>query len=233
LGIRISVEHVAREYAAMSTDGFARERLGVGNWPMDGGGWQVITEPQWSELVDPGSTVQDPVAVAANVSWDRTWGSIAVAGRRADGLFHGEIVEHRPRTDWIVARLVELQQRWKPLVTVVRSRGPAGFLVPELEAAGVEVTNLNSSEGAQACGLVYQSVTDTKSLRHLGQPELAAALAGAARKPVGDAWTWAATDSGYSAALSPLYALTDALWGFVSRAHLKDDPPAVPWATYR
>lgn len=230
LGIRISVEHVAREFAAMSPEGFARERLGVGNWPLAAGGWVVIGEDQWTALVDPSSVVKDPVAIAANVSWDRSWGSVAIAGRRADGLFHGEVIDHRPRTDWIVARLAELQQRWRPLAVVVRSRGPAGFLVPELEAAGVEVANLSSTEGAQACGLLYQAVTDTRSLRHLGQPELAAALGGAVRKPVGDAWTWAAQDSGYSAALSPLYALTDALWGYASRAHLGDDPPPTPIA---
>ena len=73
-----------------------------------------------------------------NVSWDRSLGSIAVAGRRADGLFHGEVIEHHERTDWIVARTAELAAKWKPLVVVVRSRGPAGFLIPELEAAGVD-----------------------------------------------------------------------------------------------
>ena len=53
LGIRISVEHVAREYAAMSAAGFARERLGVGRWPLDSAGWRVISEDAWSRLDGP------------------------------------------------------------------------------------------------------------------------------------------------------------------------------------
>jgi hypothetical protein len=220
LGIRISVEHVAREYATMSVDGFARERLGVGNWPMEAGGWAVIPEAAWVALADPRSSVQDPVAIAADVSWDRAWGAIAVAGRRADGLFHVEVVEHKPKTDWMVNRLVGLVERWKPLAVMLRPRGPAGFLIPELEAAGVEVALLSTAEGAQACGLVYQSVADTRNVRHLAQPELASALSGAARKPVGDAWTWARKDGGLSVDLTPLYAVTDALWGYVTRAHL-------------
>jgi hypothetical protein len=225
LGIRITGEHVAREFAAMDAATFAKERLGVGNWPLAEGVWPVISEQQWTSLADPTSVVQDPVAVAADVSWDRAHGSIAIAGRRADGLFHGEVIEHRARTDWIVARLVELQRRWQPLAVVVRSRGPAGFLIPELQAAGVEVANLSTAEGAQACGLLYQAVTDTKNFRHLGQPELAVALAGADRKHVGDAWTWVRKEGG-AADLTPLYALTDALWGYASRAHLTDDTGA-------
>jgi hypothetical protein len=171
------------------------------------------------------------VGIAADVSWDRTWGAVAVVGRRADGLFHGEVIEHRERTDWIVGRLVELNRRWQPLATAVRSRGPAGFLIPELEAAGVEVLSLNATEGAQACGLLYQVATDTRNLRHLGQPELAAALANVVRKPAGDAWTWARQDGGVSIDLTPLYALTDALWGFASRAHLFEvyDPMESIW----
>jgi hypothetical protein len=220
LGIRISAEHVSREHAAMDEASFARERLGVGNWPVDAEGWAVIPQDTWTALHDPTSAVQDPVAIAADVSWDRAWGAIAVAGRRADGLFHVEVVEHRHKTDWMVDRLVGLVERWKPLALMLRPRGPAGFLIPELEAAGVEITSLSTAEGAQACGLLYQSVTDTRNLRHLAQPELASALAGVARKPVGDAWTWARMDGHVSVDLTPLYAVTDALWGYATRAHL-------------
>jgi hypothetical protein len=230
MGIRISEEHIGREYRTMSPDGFARERLGVGAWPMEAGGWAVIPEDMWIALHDPASAVQDPVAIAADVSWDRAWGAIAVAGRRADGLFHIEVIEHRAKTDWMVDRLVGLVERWKPLALMLRPRGPAGFLIPELEAAGLQTTSkvdidgklylMPTAEGAQACGLLYQAVTDTRNLHHLGQPELASALSGAARKPVGDAWTWARKDGGISVDLTPLYAVTDALWGYATRAHL-------------
>jgi phage terminase large subunit-like protein len=47
LGIRLSLEHTRREYTKMGTAQFARERLGVGDWPVDEMGWAVIPETVW------------------------------------------------------------------------------------------------------------------------------------------------------------------------------------------
>jgi phage terminase large subunit-like protein len=47
LGIRITQEYVAKERAALAPDEFARERLGIGDYPVSGGGWDVIREDQW------------------------------------------------------------------------------------------------------------------------------------------------------------------------------------------
>jgi hypothetical protein len=54
-------------------------------------------------------------------------------------------------------------------------------------------------------------VTDSQSLRHLGTPELDAAVAGAITRPLGDAWAWSRKSS--SVDISPLVASTMALWG--------------------
>jgi hypothetical protein len=62
-----------------------------------------------------------------------------------------------------------------------------------------------------ACGLFYDHAI-TRGLRHIGQPELTDALAGA-RKNVEDgegAWRWGWRRS--SADITPLYAATIALW---------------------
>jgi hypothetical protein len=68
LGIRISAEHVGREFRSMGTVGFARERLGVGNWPSDDLGWEVISQDAWQALTDPASAADDPVAFAPDVT---------------------------------------------------------------------------------------------------------------------------------------------------------------------
>jgi phage terminase large subunit-like protein len=47
LGIRITPEYIAKERAALAPDEFARERLGVGDYPLSGAGWQVIREDAW------------------------------------------------------------------------------------------------------------------------------------------------------------------------------------------
>jgi hypothetical protein len=227
LGIRITVDHVAREYAAMSAAGFAKERLGVGNWPVDEAAWQVIGEEAWGALADPASQVVDPVAFAADVTPDRSWGSVAVAGRRADGLLHVEVVDHKPRTSWMVERLVELAGKWQTCAVVVDGAGAAGSLIAPLEAAGVEVIKPTARETAQACGQLVELATDSKAIRHLGQPMLAVALAGAQRRDLGDSWAWARKTS--SVDISPLVAVTLAAWGFATRSHLKDDPAPAPF----
>jgi phage terminase large subunit-like protein len=55
LGIRITGEYVELERAALSQEAFARERLGVGDYPVDGGAWDVIRADQWASAAAPGT----------------------------------------------------------------------------------------------------------------------------------------------------------------------------------
>ncbi|WP_208802954.1 terminase large subunit [Microbispora triticiradicis] len=225
MGIRISVEHVARERVSMSAAGFARERLGVGNYPADGDGWSVISEAAWTALADERSELVDPVAFALDVTPDRSYGAIAVAGRRPDGLEHVEVVDHHPGTGWMVQRMAELDGRWNPCAVVVDGGSPAGSLIADLEAAGVEVLKPSARAYAQACGALYDAVVpregNVPTLRHLGQAPLSAALAGAEKRDLADLWAW--TRKGVSVDISPLVAVTLARWGHATNAHLIDN----------
>lgn len=217
-GIRISVEHMAREFASMGAVGFQRERLGVGNYPAEADAWQVISSDAWDALTDPASQAGEVVAFAADVTPDRNWGAISVAGRREDGSLHVEVVDHHPRTSWMVGRLLELSDRWKTCAIVIDPTGQAGSLIAPLEEVGVEVVKPTAREMGQACGQFYEAAVDARTLRHLGQPALATALAGAQRRPLGDAWAWSRKDS--SVDIAPLVAATLAAWGHATRAHL-------------
>ncbi|TDE40507.1 hypothetical protein E1295_31910 [Nonomuraea mesophila] len=191
--------------------------------------WSVITQDAWNAVVDPASQIVGTVAFAADVTPDRSAGSIAVAGRRADGLGHVEVTDARPGTAWIVPRLVELVKRWKPCAVVVDAAGPAGSLIAPLEAAGLEVVKPSAREAGQACGALYDAVMPPKqpppewrpSVRHLDQIELNAAIAGAQKRPLGDAWAWARL--GLDVDISPLVAGTLALWGHAKFAHLQKE----------
>jgi phage terminase large subunit-like protein len=55
LGIRIAPEYIEREMAALGPDAFARERLSVGDYPMDGGAWGVIGQDAWNAAASPGA----------------------------------------------------------------------------------------------------------------------------------------------------------------------------------
>lgn len=212
LGIRISEEWVEHERTVeLGAREFAVERLGVGDWPdPEGDGERVINLDAWADLVDPGSQVQDPVCFAFDVTPDRSWSTIGVAGKRSDGLGHVEVIDRRRGTGWLVERLAELRDKHENVGFICDGRSPAGSMLPELEQAGIEVTPVTSTEHAQGCGMFFDGV-EQKTLRHRDDPPLTAAVAGAVKRPLGDAWAWSRKNS--SVDISPLVACTLANWG--------------------
>lgn len=233
LGIRISLEHVAREYASMGTKGFLRERLGVGNWPTDAADqWLVIPEARWRAVADEHSEAQGTVAFAIHVSPDRSWAAIATAGRRADGLLHVEVVDYRPGTKWVPERAQTLVDRWEPCALVVDAGSPAGSLIADLEALGLEVTKPTFREVGHAFGQFVDAVMPEEgepTLRYMPHPALDAAVAGAVTRPLGEAKAW--DSKATSVDICSLVAVTSAAWGFATKGH--DDEAAEPFAMWR
>lgn len=218
LGIRISEEYIASELGALSAKDFDVERLGIGDWPPedDDEGWEVISREAWEAIEDVTTTLGDRVAFAIDVTPDRSMASIAVAGRRWDGLLQVEIAANEPGTAWVVPWMVERKKKWRPLAVVVDPGSPAGSLITDLDDAGIELTEPTARQVGQACGQFHDLVTDSKSLRHRGDALLATALAGARERLVGDgAWAWARR--GLTVDISPLVAATLALWGFTTK----------------
>lgn len=208
LGYRISETFVERERRAMPDEEFARERLSV--WS-DARNESIVPAETWEALADPASEMHGQVVFAVDVTPDRSSASIGVAGYRPDGLQHLELVDHQDGTRWVARRLAQLQLAWNARTVVLDPGGPAGSLIPELEAADVPVTLISSRELGQACGAFYDAAVDPdRPLRHLGQKPLDGALLGARKRPLGDAWAFARkgdTD------ISPLYAVTLAKHG--------------------
>lgn len=211
LGIRITSDHISREQRSMDPRTFAVERLGVGDWPAtDGTAEQPISPEAWKALTDTNSSAGDPVCFAFDVTPDRSAAAIGVAGLRADGLSHVEVVDHRAGTSWIVDRIVALGESHKSGAVICDANGPAASLLPELEQRGVKVVTTNAKEYAQACGLFFDGI-DQQTVRHLGTRELLSAIRGVVKRPLGDAWAWSRKNS--SVDISPLVAITLARWG--------------------
>jgi len=215
LGHTVQERAIRAEFESMELPEFRRAFLN--QWPDVFPVDAVIDSATWKLLADPRSTAVDPVAFAADMTPDRSSSSIAVGGRRADGLLHTEVVDNRRGTEWVVPRLLELIGKWRPCAVVVDGAGPAGSLIAPLEAAGVEVLKPSARDAAQACGQLYDAAINGH-LRHLDQPALNTALAGARRRELGDAWAW--TRKNTSVDISPLVATTLALWGHATHAHL-------------
>jgi hypothetical protein len=210
LGIRIAEEHVAMERDSMAHRTFVVERLNVGDWPnVDGTAGTAIELSRWDALTDRDSELVDPVSFSFDVAPDRSWASVAAAGRRPDGLLHVEVVDRRRGTGWLADRLAELVERHDSVGVTCDATGPAASLLSDLARAGVIVATVTSSEHAQACGQFYDAVVQG-ALRHRGDDSLRRAVKGASKRPLGDSWAWSRKNSAVD--ISPLVASTLALW---------------------
>jgi len=240
MGYRITEESMARLRASMSAEAFSRECLGV--WPKNKAEqWLVVPKTDWEKATDARSVPVDPVAFAVTVSTDRQWANIGAAGARADGLLHVELMDRRPGTAWVVERLVELVGRWRPCALVIDAGGPAGSLVAPAEEAGLELVKPTARDVVAAAGAFYDGISgtraphpetgvlgpDPKVIRHRSQGELTAAVAGATRRPLGTAWAWDQMASAVD--ITPLIAVSNALWGYATRPPEGSTVPLVAW----
>src|SRR5690606_24824701 len=115
-----------------------------------------------------------------------------------------------------------------PRCWVVDGGGPAGSLIPALEdedtGLGITVVQPKTREIGQACGQFYDAVAE-QTLSHLDQAPLASALAGAQKRPLGDAWAWSRRIP--SVDISPLVAATLAKWGLTAEVEEAEEVPQV------
>jgi hypothetical protein len=231
LGRRISAEYIADERRALPPAEFGRERMGWWDDPLEGG--TPIPAAEWTACADRRSQIAGPLALAFAVAPDSSAAAVAVAGRRADGLNHGELVEHRPGTGWLVGRVLELAERHDPCVLVINPAGAAGAFEKELAERKfatkpgpgerrLQVAGMR--EFAQACGALAADVANGR-WRHLGQRPLDDAVEGARTRPLADAWAWSWKNS--AADIGPLEAVTLARHGFMTHGVLSVPDPEI------
>ena len=218
LGIRISHEHVDREYRAMDPVDFARERLGI--WPRYIGEevpkWQVISEAHWLDRHRADSRLDGRPAFGVYVPPDRSYAAIGIGGASGLGGRHVEVagrdgvLDYRPGTRWVVARLKELE-RHKPSVLVIDDKA----LADEAEAAGLTVHRATPGDMVTGCQLLYDGIAGEdetgRDVAHIGQQELTDAVEGAVKRDVGGSWAWARRDLAVD--VTPLAAVSLALFG--------------------
>lgn len=193
---KASVEEFTRSYLNL--------RTGKHSDPVE------IPSESWLASLDAESSFEGRPTLAVDVSMSREWASLAASGTRPDGRRHVEIVEHRRGTSWVLADLPGIVARSGALGVVIDPGSPAGALIPELEAAGVEIIKTTTRDVVQGCE-AFVSLALQDGLRHNGDPVLAEAVAIGQRRPVGDAWAWRRRDA--LGDVSPLIACTLASWG--------------------
>jgi hypothetical protein len=241
LGHTVTVETIAGELEKMGAEEFERAYLNRRKGSRPKPDANIPSKEQWDALKNQQSKLAGAVAIGIDVTPARDHAAIAVAGETADGKLHWEVVDHRPGTGWVVARMLELVERWSPVAVALDVAGPAGSLLVPLEQAelkgpdGKPIKNQvelrrpdgepkrgqlaipSAREAASACGAFADAVRNAKAV-HLAQAPLDAALAGARTRPLGDAWAWARRTA--AADISPLVAVTVAAWAYETRKHL-------------
>jgi hypothetical protein len=210
VGVRLLWETITDERADMDDETFARERLG--EWlEMDGGASLVAG---WVATEDEQSQVEVMGAFGVEVSLDRAWTSIAVAGANGDRT-HLELVDRRGGTGWVVDRCKQLERDHGHAVFVIDGGGPAANLIPEFEAAGLWLVVADTRAVTTAAADLVDAVTQ-RTVSHGPQRELELAVAGAKRRPLGDG-VWAFGRKASTVDITPLVAVTLALWGFTGQ----------------
>lgn len=216
LGLRISEEFVASERRRLGDEEFRRERLGI--WA-DAGAGSVVSDQMWAQVCRPesrrsGEDVVFGVSVYEDTENNVKTGAISVACRSSvDGRVHLELVEAQEGVSWLPVRLRELHERRRPRAVVVDSSGPAGSLLPELQAARMRVVLAPAQTMRKACGALLDGIT-AKKVAHTGlQPTLSRSMSAGTRKQSEDGWVWRRTPD-----CAPAIATTLAYYGWLLKA---------------
>lgn len=218
LGYRISEEYIQDEYDTFmvvdAIEEFKRERLGI--WAKLGGE-SVFPAGVWSDLADTKSTPGPTLVFAVEVAGKRESASISLLSYRADELVHAEVIDNRLGTSWIGSRLRELRDKWSPAAIVAIAGGHVDSLIPAWKREGVRVKLIKWADYVQACGVVFDWITQRK-LRHLDDPVLNAAVEGVKQTFTRDnaSWYWSRKNSDVD--ITALVALTVAVAGLEKKS---------------
>ena len=205
---RVTPEAIEAERRELSPGGFSRERLNI--WPTNRTE-QVIAADWWQSLAGSGPPDgTPPTALAVDAGPDRSV-AIAAAWKKDDGRTHVELVS-LDAGDPLLALQWLTEKAGRRIPVVVDGASAAAAMVPALEAARVRVTVTGPRDMARACGQ-FLSDTEAGRVSHTGQPQLADAVAGARKRPLGDAGAFAWDRRDGSVHISPLVAATLAAFG--------------------
>jgi hypothetical protein len=205
---RVELSAMEAERRELSPGGFARERLN--HWPVDR--VEVVIDPDlWAGSVaagPPDGTPPTAIAVDANAAREM---AVAAAWVLDGGRVHVELVA-ADRCDPIDALAWVSERAGKRVPVIVDGASPAATLIPALAMAKVKTVLTTARDMGRACGGFIDDVSAGR-LSHRGQAQLDAAVAGARRRPIGDAGLWAWDRRSGSTFLAPLVAATLARFG--------------------
>lgn len=222
MGIRINEDTVEDELHSMDEATFARERLGMFASDKQ---LAVIPGDVWAaRAVDEVPDV--PIsAIGIDMAPDAARVSVAVGLKTDDGV-HVELADITAASDstdalveWIVARA----KRRVPIL--IDAMSPARLLIPILKARKCKVIVMSGGEVIESTAGFFNSAKEG-TLTHFGQEQVTESLAGARRKPIGDAGGWKWDRKSMNVDLTPIMAVTNAHYGVVKFGAARVRPEA-------
>lgn len=198
-------------------DSWRREALGI---------WQtvaargVIPFDAWTDRLDEQSMPVDRFALGVEVGPDLAHASVILAGQRGDGDWHVEVDETRTGAAWVdayVGGLVKANPQIRSVVVDVS--GPVKALLEEsgpkrwrFAGSKVRVEAITVNDLGVACSRFLDGSV-TGWLRHIGQPQLDAAVQTAGKRPLGDTGMWVFSRKNATSDITPVQGAALALHG--------------------
>ncbi len=208
LGRTISLEVVELAYGSLKTDEFKRAYLNIPTASDE----RVIPGPVWAGVCDP--NVEAVAGVfAVDVNPERSSSAIVAAG---EGPIV-EVVDYRPGTGWLLDRIVELHVTYGVPIALDK-RGPAARFLDELIGKGIPVIELDTQDVSRSAVSFYDAVMNG-GLTIRQNLDLDTAVAGAAKRSVGESWAWGRKSSRFD--ISLLVAASLGLWAV---EHVPESP---------
>lgn len=226
---RVTIPKIKKLRKMLGTRGFARECFGL--WPRRREGGGAFDLARWAAMLDTLSARIGDVGLGVDIEPDRSYAGIGLAGTREDDLEHWQLVDYRPGTDWIIARLVELKAALDP-VAIGMGRGTYESLKTELTEAGIkepedaekpkrgELMVLTHVEMSAACGQTIDVVREAGA-RHLGQEPLSDAVRDTKVRRTTDAIAFSRRDG--DSHISPIVTVSEARFVLHTRLPLVEE----------
>jgi phage terminase large subunit-like protein len=190
----------------MTPESFLREALGIWDGTATVG---VFAAGAWARRATKVAPPEGVAALGIAADLDQVWLSLGAASegdkRHLGAVKRVRADEHRAE---FVADVFRIQTE-RQCVVAIDKKGPASFLIPDLEATGVQLTMASIDDFVQASADIKAAV-EGGTVTHSSNPALDAAVDAAGwRKVGGDRRTFARR----SGDISMLEAVTLALWG--------------------
>jgi phage terminase large subunit-like protein len=166
---------------------------------------RIIDPGVWADAATLSLLPAGRVALGADIAQDRSRAAIVAVNA---GII--EVVDSRPGTDWIAARMLEVITNQQPAAVLVDRIGPSSTLADDLTTAGVDLVPLTAGIYAAACERFVDDLTNGR-ISYRPHPALDAAVDAAAQRPLGDGWAWGRRRA--AAPICELVAATLASWG--------------------